>query len=212
MVLVNALHDYRSTARQEHSHIHAKFRAQDTRARRNQVLNWQRRLTGPTASSRKISISVSLTKSKGAGWNVVTDRPVPPSIRADANTKPGYLYAISRLPIPGLWRFALWQVNSGCPVRGPSIGVSPVRPRASWLLAQRQGDYELLPGCGIPGHLVLLSVSFQSRSPGYFQVALSHVMTDVSFVARRSSVISRLRNRKSRCPRSSVRSIQVCAA
>jgi hypothetical protein len=96
-------------------------------------------------------------------------------------------------------------------MQGPSSGVSPVRPRASWLLAQHQGDCELLPGCGIPGHLVLLLVSLQSRNPGYFQVALSHVMTGVSFVASRSSVISRLRNRKSRCPRSSVLSIQVCA-
>ena len=65
MVLVDEVHDYRSTARQEHSHIYADIRAQDTRARRNQVFNWQASLRGTTASLRENSISVSLTKSKG---------------------------------------------------------------------------------------------------------------------------------------------------
>jgi hypothetical protein len=49
-------------------------------------------------------------------------------------------------------------------------------------------------------------------SGAYFQVALSQVISELSLVIRCSSVTSRLRNRKSRCPRSSVCSSYVRTA
>jgi hypothetical protein len=76
-------------------------------------------------------------------------------------------------------------------------------------VADRSRDLELLPGCGIPGHLRSPFQISELRGRNYFQVALSQVMSECSLVRRRKSVTSRLRNRKSRCPRSSVCSLHV---
>ena len=71
-----------------------------------------------------------------------------------------------------------------CPAWGLDDRVLPVLPRRVLQVIERSGDGVLLPGCGIPGHLMLLSLSRHSRSPGYFQVAESQVMIDVSSEVR----------------------------